>query len=183
MAKDFDRIKTNISTKRKLFFLLYNIFGKALPRTTMPYSFGAKHIRTFLIKNFIEECGENLIVETGANISPFVRIGDNCLIGEGCRVRGNVSVGNDVLIAQNVELISFSHGFERSDIPIRMQDEIFGYIEIGHDVWIGVNVVVLPNIKIGNHAIIGAGSVVTKDVPEWAIVAGVPAKLIKFRNH
>ncbi|MEY3760385.1 MAG: hypothetical protein RIR39_1876 [Pseudomonadota bacterium] len=182
-VKGFVGIKPPILYKRKFYFLLYNLIGKALPRTTMPYSLGAKWVRAFLIRNFIDVCGNKLIVETGAILSPFISVGHDCLIGEGCRIRGNVTIGNDVLLAQNVELISFGHGFERSDVPMRLQAETFGSIEIGNDVWIGVNAVVLPNVKIGNHAIVGAGSVVTKDVPDWAIVGGVPAKLIKFRNH
>lgn len=183
MTIGFVGIRHQLSLKRKVCLFLYNLIGKALPRTTMPYSLGAKFIRAFLVRNFIDACGTNLIVETGAILSPFISVGNNCLIGEGCRIRGNVEIGNDVLIAQNVELVSFSHIFDRSDVPIRLQGESFGSITIGNDVWIGVNVVILPNVKVGDHAVVGAGSVVTKDVPEWAVVGGVPARVIKYRNH
>lgn len=182
-AQGLSGIKPTLSIKRMLCFLLYNLFGKNLPRTTMPYSLGAKFIRAFLIKNFIDACGTGLIVETGAILSPYISVGNNCLIGEGCRIRGNIAIGNDVLLAQNVELVSFAHNFDRSDVPIRLQGEIFGSIMIGNDVWVGVNAIVLPDVKVSDHAIIGAGSVVTKDVPEWAIVGGAPARIIKYRNH
>jgi len=172
-----------LSATQKISFLLYNVFGRFLPRSTMPYSFGSKYIRAFLVKHFVRSCGRNLIVETGALLSLYISIGDSCLIGENCQIRGNVILGNDVLLAQNVSLISFKHNYDRVDIPIRLQGETFGTINIGNDVWIGINAVILPDVKIGNHAIIAAGAVVTKDVPDWAIVGGVPAKIIKFREQ
>jgi len=70
-----------------------------------------------------------------------------------------------------------------ADIPIRLQGGRFGSIEIGDDVWIGTGVIVLTNIKIGQGAVIGAGSIVTRDVPEYAVVAGNPAKIIKYRTN
>jgi len=148
----------------------------------MPYSLGSKYIRSFLVRNFIESCGKNLIVETGVLLSPTIKVGHNCLIGEHCQIRSNVILGDDVLLAQNVTLVSFKHNFDRPDIPIRLQGETFGTIEIGNDVWIGINAIILPNVKVGRHAIVAAGAVVTKDVPNWAIVGGVPAKIIKYRD-
>lgn len=168
---------------KMIMFLLYNLIGRFLPRTTMPYSLGSKYLRSFLIRNFIDSCGVNLTVETGALISPNVCIGDNCTIGENCLIRANVILGNDVLVAQNVSFISFKHNYERVDIPIHAQGEVFESISVGHDVWIGINAIVLAGVSIGDHAIVAAGSVVTKDVPEWGIVAGVPAKVIKLREH
>jgi len=163
-------------------FLLYNIVGRFLPRTTMPYSLGSQAIRRFLIRNYIDSCGENLVVETGALISPNVCIGNNCTIGENCLVRSQVTLGNDVLIAQNVSFISFQHNYERNDVPIHAQGEIFSPIMVGNDVWIGINVVILAGTTIGDHAIVAAGAVVTKGVPAWSVVAGVPAKVIKYRK-
>jgi len=172
-----------MTVRRKFIFLLYNLFARFLPRTTMPYSMGSKVIRSFLVKNFTDSCGSNLIVETGALISPHVKIGDNCLVGENCHIRKGVILGDDVMLAQNVSLVSFKHNFDKSDVPIRMQGETFSDITVGNDVWVGMNVVILPGVNIGSHAIIAAGAVVTKDVPAWAVVGGVPATIVKFRTH
>lgn len=108
--------------------------------------------------------------------------------GTGCRLNENVyieaaQVGNDVLIAPNVSILSREHEHQSLDIPISMQ----GYKEerpviIGNDVWIGRNAILLAGVKIGNGAIVGAGAVVTKDVPDFAVVGGVPAQIIKSRK-
>ena len=167
--------------KRKFFYLIYNIVGKYLPRTYMPYSFGSKYIRYFLLKNSINRCGKHLIVQSNVLISPFIEIGDNAEINEYVRIRANVKIGNNVLIAPNVQLISINHEFSDITVPINLQGEKKGFIEIGDDVWIGTGAIVLPNLKIGKGSIIGAGAIVTKDVPEYAIVGGNPAKIIKYR--
>jgi acetyltransferase-like isoleucine patch superfamily enzyme len=65
----------------------------------------------------------------------------------------------------------------------RLSKRIRRFVRIGHDVWIGANVIVLPGVEIGDHAVIAAGSVVTKNVKEWEIFAGNPAKSIGFRNE
>lgn len=171
-----------LNFKRKIHYLIYNLIGKYLPRTYMPYSLGSKYIRAFLIKNSIDLCGKNIQIETNVLISPFIEIGNNVEINENVRIRQNVKIGNDVLIAPNVQLISINHEFSDISTPIRNQSEIKGKIEIEDDVWIGTNVIVLPNVKIGRGSIVGAGSIVTKDVPEFAIVAGNPAKIIKYRK-
>lgn len=93
-----------------------------------------------------------------------------------------VKLGNDVLIAPNVSFLSSMHEFSRLDIPISMQ----GYREekgvtIGNDVWVAQKVVVMPGVNISDSAVVGAGSVVTKDVGVYEIVDSVPEKLIKRR--
>jgi maltose O-acetyltransferase len=121
----------------------------------------------------------------GNNI--YIGKGNKVTFGGGCRINENVyieaaSIGNDVLIAPNVSILSRTHQFARTDIPMSLQ----GYREekkviIEDDVWLGRNVVVLPGVIIGKGAIVGAGSVVTKNVDPFAIVGGIPAKLIKNR--
>ena len=76
-----------------------------------------------------------------------------------------------------------NHAFSRTDVPMReqgMQD--FKPVTIGNDVWIGARVTILPGVKIGNGCIIGAGSVVTKNLPDFAIGGGNPARVLKYRK-
>lgn len=171
-----------MTIKRKIFYLIYNLIAKYLPRTYMPYSFGSKYIRSFLIKNFINECGENLNIQTNVLLSPFIEIGDNVEINENVRIRANIKIGNDVLIAPNVQLISINHEYKDTEKSIKNQGEIAGYIHIKNDVWIGSNAIVLPNTTLSQGCIVGAGSIVTKDVPAYTIVGGNPAKVIKYRK-
>lgn len=121
----------------------------------------------------------------GSNV--YIANGKRLTFGSGCRVNENVyiecaRIGKDVLIAPNVSIMSRTHEFSRIDIPISLQ----GYraeqeVVIGDDVWLGRNVVVMPGVTIGKGAVIGAGSVVTKNVAEYAVVGGVPAKTISHR--
>lgn len=171
-----------LSIKRKLFYVIYNLIAKQLPRTYMPYSLGSGHIRNLIVKNFIDKCGTNLKIQTNVLISPYVEIGNNVQINENVRIRSNVKIGDNVLIAPNVQLISINHEYKDVTIPIKDQGEIKGKIDIADDVWIGTSAIILPDVKLARGAIIGAGAVVTKDVPEYAIVGGNPAQIIKYRN-
>lgn len=112
-----------------------------------------------------------------------VEIGHNVYFSEGVIIGGQngVTIGNYALIGYNVNLISANHSYQNNLFPILKQGLYGGPIEIEDDVWIGSNVVVLPNVKIGRGAVIGANAVVTKNVEPYAIVGGVPAKLIKYR--
>lgn len=109
------------------------------------------------------------------------------VIGAGVRINENVFIqgaviGNKVLIAPNVAILSSSHKYRDPDIPIIDQGEFEKKIpHIGNDVWIGRNAVILPGVKIGEGAVVGACSLVNKDVEPFTVVGGVPAKFIKFR--
>tara|TARA_B100001248_G_scaffold246485_1_gene217110 strand:- start:594 stop:1193 length:600 start_codon:yes stop_codon:yes gene_type:complete len=99
------------------------------------------------------------------------------------RGKGEISIGNNVLIGPNVVLRSSNHSFDSTEIPVLDQGMTKGEIIIHDDVWIGSNAVILPNCEIGKGAIIAAGAVVTSNVGSYSIVGGVPAKLIKMREH
>jgi maltose O-acetyltransferase len=132
-------------------------------------------------KNFcIDECIEpNIYIGNGQNIS----IGYGVQINENVFIQGG-KIGNFVMIAPNVSILSSSHKFDTIDIPMALQGKIEGkYVVIQDDVWIGRNVVIMPGITVGKGAIIGAGAIVTKDIPPYTICAGVPAKIISYRNH
>ena len=120
----------------------------------------------------IRELGEGLIV--GNNVG----LNHHCFIG----VRGKVFIGNNTIFGPGVKIFSENHNFEKLHIPIRKQGAVRKDVVIEDDVWVGANSVVLAGIKIGTGAIIAAGSILTKDVPPYAIVGGVPAKVIKYRG-
>lgn len=96
---------------------------------------------------------------------------------------GRIEIGDKVIIGPNVVLRAADHAMERIDVPIREQGHAAGVIRIGNDVWIAANVVVLRDVNIGDHAVIGAGSVVTGDIPPYAVAAGAPARVVRMRNQ
>lgn len=115
-----------------------------------------------------------------------IQIGKRVKINPYCIIYGNgkgVSIGDDVLIAAQTIIIPANHNFDNINIPINKQKENSKGITIGDDVWIGAGCKILDGVKIGKGAIIAAGSVVNKNIPEFAIVGGVPAKVIKYRTE
>ncbi len=134
-----------------------------------------------------------LMARTGNNIfifSPFhcsspegIQIGHDVNMSQNCSIggEGGVKIGNFVMIGANTLILSSNHGFAKANIPMVRQKPQAAPITIADDVWIGANVVVLPGVTIGQGAIVGAGSIVTKDIPSYAMVAGNPAKLIRKR--
>ena len=165
-------------------YVLYYFIARHLPCSGLPYSLGAKHIRRLCAKCMLDKCGKNVNIEHGAFLASGsgIEIGDNSGIGLNCRVAGPLSIGDDVMMAPNVTVVTQNH--ETSDLsrPMRLQTAPKKKVTIGNDVWIGTNAVIMPGITVGNGVIIGAGAVVTKDVPDYAVVGGIPAKIIKFRN-
>ncbi len=112
-----------------------------------------------------------------------ISIGNCCCINHGTDIGGSggVTIGNYVLIGNNCQILSANHKYSRWDIPISYQWIEETPIVIEDDVWLGANVTVLPGVRIGRGAIIGAGAVVTNDVEPFAIVGGIPARFIKYR--
>lgn len=125
------------------------------------------------------------IIRYGRN----VKIGDNCLINHnnllqpGKGPNGTITIGNYVHTGVNVMFMAFNHGFYTTDIPTKEQDYMDAPIVVEDDVWIGGGSIILSGVTIGKGAIIASGAVVNRDVPSYAIVGGVPAKVLKYRNH
>lgn len=111
-----------------------------------------------------------------------VLIGDKTIIGIGCTLIGPLTVGDDVMLAQNIVVSALNHGYKDVSIPPSMQKVICKPIIISDHVWIGANCVITAGITLGKHSIIGAGSVVTKDVPDYSVAVGNPAKVVKQYN-
>lgn len=112
-----------------------------------------------------------------------VEFGSNCSVNAYACISGKVCCGDGVRIASLVSIVGFNHGFDDPNIPINSQPHEIKGIVIGDDVWIGANAVILDGVTIGNGAVIAAGAVVNKDVPPLAIMAGVPAKLVRRRGE
>ena len=108
-----------------------------------------------------------------------VIIGDHTRVGLHNTVIGPVTIGNHVNLAQGITVTALNHNFAEKDLRIDEQGVSTTPVTIGDDIWIGANAVILPGVTIGNHSVVAAGAVVTKDVPPHTLVAGVPAKIIK----
>lgn len=143
-------------------------------------------VRKTLARQFFKGMGTDVkvhkLVHLGAGQD--IEIGDYSSINIHCRIACDTKIGDDVMLGPEVTVLSSSHEFRRSDISMREQGEtVRRPVVIGNDVWIGTRAVILPGVTIGDHAIVGAGAIVTKDVEAWSIVGGNPAKLIRFRDH
>jgi maltose O-acetyltransferase len=141
-------------------------------------------IRPWRLKPFFKALGknahfmENVCFDSAEEIS----IGDNVFINRNVVIgHGSITIGDFVYIGCNALILAQNHGVLDYKIPIGLQPLISSPVIIEDDVWIGANVVILPGVKVGRGAVIGAGAVVTKDISPFAIVGGVPAKLIKYR--
>lgn len=126
--------------------------------------------------------GDYSVVESFSCINNAVGdvvIGDHTRVGLHNTVIGPVTIGHHVNLAQGITITALNHNFEDKSQRIDVQGVSTKPVIIGDDIWIGANAVVLPGVSIGNHSVVAAGAVVTKDVPPHTLVAGVPAKIIK----
>lgn len=112
-----------------------------------------------------------------------IEIGADTSIGMECIFDGSggIRIGDWVRMGPRVTLVTANHNFEQRSLRIKDQGLSESPIEIGDDVWFGANITVLPGVKIGTGAVIAAGAVVTKDVPEYGIVVGVPGRVVTYR--
>ena len=126
--------------------------------------------------------GRKSVIESFSCINNAVGdviIGDYTRVGLHNTIIGPVSIGNHVNLAQGITVTALNHNFSDPDKRIDEQGVSTTPVTIGDDIWIGANAVILPGVSIGDHSVVAAGAVVTKDVPPHSLVAGVPAKIIK----
>lgn len=114
-----------------------------------------------------------------------IEIGDNTSVNPLTIIygHGGVVIGKNVMIAAQTIIISSNHSFEDLHVPMNKQDLSAKGVVVGDNVWIGANSKILDGVNIGTGAIIAAGCVVNKDVPEYAVVGGVPGRILKLRNE
>jgi acetyltransferase-like isoleucine patch superfamily enzyme len=125
--------------------------------------------------------GDRTYVSAHSYLWGDVEVGADCTLNPFTEVRGRIRIGNGVRIGAHTSILGFNHSTS-TDEPIYQQPLVFAGIEIGDDVWIGSHVVVLDGVTIGSHSIIGAGAIVTKNMPPWSVVVGNPARRVRDRR-
>lgn len=191
------RITENPSLKRLIHYLLIPR-GQARPRWWV----------SWFVNPFVHQKGSGARICRSARLDvlPFRRfelaakatiedfcvinngVGDVCIgpstrVGISSVVIGPVTIGQHVIVAQHVVISGLNHTYEAIDKPIRLQTPTSRCVVIEDECWIGANSVITAGVRIGKHSVVAAGSVVTKDVPPYSIVAGNPARLIKAYNE
>lgn len=164
---------------------VYLGFARHLPWSTRPGGKAARRLRRLLAAGMLDNCGVAVNIEHGAwfGSGRGISVGDRSAIGMDALVIGPLIVGNDVMMGPRCTLISNNHAQSSTKIPMNKQ----GYapskpIVLGDDVWIGAGVTILPGVHVGSGSVVGAGSVVTRDVPALVVAAGNPARVIRARR-
>lgn len=163
--------------------VLYQGIGIHMPDSFSRVSLGSRRFRQFCAKLILgDRCGDWVDIEKGVRFGDGLTIGHGSGIGRDSIIPSDVVIGHHVMMGPQILMYTANHRTDRLDIPMGHQ----GWTEIkkiviGNDVWIGARVIILPGVHIGNGCVIGAGAVVTKDVPDYEIWAGNPARKIGSR--
>ncbi len=143
-------------------------------------------IRYILFKSIAKKCGDNVSIHPNCYIfaANNLEIGDNVSIHPMCYIdaTGGIEIGDDVSIAHAVSILSTSHNYSDNTVPIKDQGCDYKKTVIGNNVWLGAKATVMYGTHIGNGVIIGANSVVTRNIEDNMIAVGSPAKVIKERH-
>jgi maltose O-acetyltransferase len=169
--------------KRIGHWLLYYGFARHLPASAYPGGVVWRRIRRWASRPLFLSCGRNVNIEHGAVFSRHgVSIGSNSGIGINAFVGDGTSIGSNVMMGPEVLIYTCNHNTSCGDIPMIQQ----GYtpvapVTVEDDVWIGARVIILPGVTIGSGSVLGAGSVIARNVPPGAVVVGNPARIVRNR--
>lgn len=168
---------------KNIYKILYLMIGYRLPISNSNVNIGQRKIRAFLTKKIITHMGINVNVEKGARFADDISIGDysglgiNSFVGSGTQIGSHVMMGPDCLI--------YTQQHECSSTEVTMDQQGMTMVKpvtIEDDVWLGARVIIMPGVTIGKGSVVGAGAVVTKDIPEYSVAVGVPARVVKSRK-
>lgn len=166
--------------------MLYYGLLQFLPTSPMPGHRAAYALRRVALGRIASECGSGVIVKSRAYFGrgERLRVGNRSQLGLRMRADSDLTLGDDVIMGPDVVIMAWSHRFDSLDVPINRQGATDPRpVVVGSDVWIGTRVILLPGVTVGDHSVIGAGSVVAHDVPPYSVVAGVPARVIRDRRE
>lgn len=143
--------------------------------------------------NIIKWVIHRLFINTAEKNAEWLRRHSGCKIGENCHIFRDVllgsepyliTIGSNVTITSGCKILTHDGGIK---VPMRLglcrNADLFGSVQIGDNVFIGIDTIILPGVKIGTNTVIGAGSVVTKDIPNNSVAAGVPCKILYSIEH
>lgn len=143
-------------------------------------------IKCHLLRLAGAKIGRGVVIYPGVWIMPGrgLIVGDHVDLSKDVLITtsGGVTIGDRALVGYRTQILSANHSIPPAGLPIPISGDVYAPVTIERDTWIGANCIVLPGVRIGVGAIIGAGSVVTKDIPDNAIAVGVPARVIKYRE-
>jgi len=171
--------------KKYFFLIIYKYFAKHLPPSTSRIGGrSARKIRGFCCRFIFKKIGSNVNIERGASFERGfgIVIGNNSGIGINCTVPDDIEIGEDVLMGPQCYILDRNHIVDRTDIPMRGRGSIRKKTIIENDVWIGRQCLFTPGRIVRTGTIIAAGTVLTKDFPEYSIVGGNPSKILKSRK-
>lgn len=170
--------------QRAIWLVLYYLLARHLPASNNRAGAFARPFRRWVCRHLFSRAGARINVERGAyfGLGVGIEIGDDSGIGVNCQLYAPIVIGKDVMMGPEVIILTANHEFADTGRPMWKQGwRAREPVVIGDDVWIGTRVIILPGVTIGRGAIIGAGACVTKDVPEYAIAAGNPARIVGSR--
>lgn len=191
-----EKIKSNPKLKQRFLFLMLHPV-KTRPRLwlrALQFLYLKKGKRSVIYWSVRKDIvpfndfhlGKSSVIEDYSVINNAVgeiTIGNHTRIGLGNTIIGPVMIGNNVILAQNIVISALNHNFEDVSMTINQQGVKTDQIIIEDNVWIGANSSVLAGVHIGEHVVVGAGSVVTKDIPPFSVVVGNPARILKVYDH
>lgn len=157
--------------------LLFSTIGKYTPECMRSF-------RNFLVRGYIKYAGKDINIGRHAKIHKNTSIGDHSGIGFGCEINDSVTIGQKVMMGPEVVIYTRNHNTQNPDIP--MCEQGMGELKpvvIEDDVWIGARVCILPGVTVGTGSVLGACTVISKDVPPYSVVVGNPGKIIKNRKE
>lgn len=187
-----ERIKSNQKLKQRVLFLMMHPV-KTRPRLwlrCLQFLYMKKGKKSVIYRSVRKDIvpfngfslGKSSVIEDYSIINNAVgdiSIGDHTRIGLGNTIIGPVHIGNDVILAQNVVISALNHNYQDITNCITNQGVNVAEVTIDSNVWVGANCVILSGVHIGEHVVVGAGSIVTKDIPPYCVVVGNPARVIK----
>lgn len=166
-------------------YLAYHGIASRLPRSFAPGGGLGGRLRRLTAARMVDRAGRDINVEAGAYFGSGkgLVIGDRSGLGINADVHGPVTIGDDVMMGPRCTILTRNHRITDVTVPMNQQGfEAYQPVFIEDDVWIGASVTIMPGVRIGTGAVVAAGAVVVRSVPAFAIVGGVPARVLRDRR-